>query len=105
MPPYLQLPAKGSDSEAASGASPAAKQKSKYGRKNPLQATLKHKRVLTKQGSSKEIVHYELSLEGSGEFYKPGDALNVVPENQPELVSALLDHFQFSGDEKAIMEW
>ena len=94
------IAAQGADSEAVSGSSPAAKQKSKYGRKNPLQATLKHKRVLTKQGSSKEIVHYELSLEGSGEFYKPGDALNVIPENQPELVSALLDHFQFSGDEK-----
>lgn len=94
------IAAKGSDSETASGTSPGAKQKSKYGRKNPLQATLKHKRVLTKQGSSKEIVHYELSLEGSGEFYKPGDALNVVPENQPDLVNALLDHFQFSGDEK-----
>ena len=95
------IAAKGSDGEGASTtSSPVAKQKSKYSRKNPLQATLKHKRVLTKEGSSKEIVHYELSLEGNGECYKPGDALNVIPQNQPELVNTLLDHFNFSGDEK-----
>lgn len=94
------IAAKGDDNESASTASPTTKQKSKYGRKNPLQATLKHKRVLTREGSSKEIVHYELSLEGSGEFYKPGDALNVIPQNQPELINALLDHFQFTGDER-----
>ncbi|WP_047049794.1 diflavin oxidoreductase [Vibrio mexicanus] len=91
---------KGEDGQATASGQSAPKQKSKYGRKNPLLATLKHKRTLTKEGSSKEIVHYEFSLEGSGEFYKPGDALNVIPENQPELVEALLEHFQFSGDEK-----
>ncbi|GLQ76170.1 diflavin oxidoreductase [Vibrio penaeicida] len=92
---------KGDDGEAtvAQGGS-APKAKSKYSRKQPLQATLKHKRVLNKEGSSKEIVHYEISLEGSGEFYKAGDALNVISQNQPELVQAFLEHFQFSGDEK-----
>lgn len=92
---------KGEDSSAPTqGANTASKQKSKYGRKNPLKATLKHKHVLNKEGSSKEIVHYELSLEGTGEFYKPGDALNVIPENQPELVDAFLEHCKFTGDEK-----
>lgn len=93
---------KGSDGAPAATAngSSAPKQKSKFGRKNPLLATLKHKRVLNKEGSSKEIVHYEFSLEGSGEFYKPGDALNVIPENQPALVEAFLKQLNFSGDEK-----
>ncbi|MGB1320296.1 MAG: diflavin oxidoreductase [Vibrio gallaecicus] len=92
---------KGDDGAASpQGAPSPQKQKSKFGRKNPLQATLKHKRVLSQEGSSKEIVHYELSLEGSGEFYKPGDALNVIPENQPDLVSAFLEHLKFSGNEK-----
>ncbi|MBD1558082.1 sulfite reductase flavoprotein subunit alpha [Vibrio sp. S9_S30] len=92
---------KGDDGEAtvAQGGS-APKAKSKYSRKQPLQATLKHKRVLNKAGSSKEIVHYEISLEGSGECYKAGDALNVIAQNRPELVQAFLEHFQFSGDEK-----
>ncbi len=92
---------KGDDGEpaVAQGGS-APKAKSKYSRKQPLQATLKHKRVLNKEGSSKENVHYEISLEGSGEFYKAGDALNVISQNQPELVQAFLEHFQFSGDEK-----
>ncbi|OLQ85608.1 sulfite reductase subunit alpha [Vibrio panuliri] len=78
----------------------STKQKSKYNRKNPLLATLKHKRVLTKSNSSKEIVHYEMSLEGSGEFYKPGDALNVIPQNQPNLVEEVLEQLGYSGDER-----
>ncbi len=95
------IASKGDDGEVTTaGAASAPKQKSKFGRKNPLQATLKHKRVLNKEGSSKEIVHYELSLEGSGEFYKAGDALNVIPQNQPNLVNAFLEHFKFTGDEK-----
>ncbi|MGF1910518.1 sulfite reductase flavoprotein subunit alpha [Vibrio kasasachensis] len=77
-----------------------AKKKSKFGRKNPLLATLLHKRVLSKTASSKEIVHYELSLENSGEFYKPGDALNIIPQNQPSLVEEVLSQLSYSGDER-----
>lgn len=88
------------DSSATQGGASTPKQKSKFGRKSPLQATLKQKRVLNKEGSSKETVHYELSLEGSGEFYKPGDALNVIPQNQPKLVEAFLAQLNFTGDEK-----
>ncbi|WP_070962364.1 diflavin oxidoreductase [Vibrio sonorensis] len=91
---------KGDDGEAVADGASAPKKKSKFGRKNPLQATLKEKRVLNQKGSSKEIVHYEFSLEGSGEFYKAGDALNVIPQNQPDLVDAFLEHLKFSGEEK-----
>ncbi|WP_087019271.1 diflavin oxidoreductase [Thaumasiovibrio subtropicus] len=92
---------KGDDGEAATASGGSApKAKSKYSRKQPLLAKLKHKRVLNQPGSSKEIVHYEISLEGSGEFYKAGDALNVIPQNQPALVQAFLEHFNFSGEEK-----
>ena len=33
--------------------------------------------------SSKETRHIELSLEGSGLSYIPGDALGIVPHNDP----------------------
>ena len=36
--------------------------------------------------SSKDVRHIELSLEGSGIDYEPGDALAVVVENPPRLV-------------------
>lgn len=88
------------DEEQSQTASSPAKQKSKFNRKNPLLATLKHKRVLTKASSSKEIMHYELCLEGTGEFYKPGDALNVIPQNQPDLIEDVLQQLGYNGDER-----
>ncbi len=55
--------------------------------------------MLTGAGSSKEIVHYEFSLAGSGENYNAGDALNVISENAPDLCSRLLDRLNVSGDD------
>lgn len=87
---------KGSD-QALGGVSKSAKPKkakSKYNRQNPLEAELITKKILNKEGSSKEIVHYEFSLHGSGESYNAGDALNVIALNRPDLVAevmALLD--------------
>lgn len=75
------------------------KAKSKYNRKNPLSAPLKLKRLETGEGSSKEILHYEFDLAGSGESYDVGDALNIIPTNQPALVDELLAALGASGDE------
>ncbi|RBW46137.1 sulfite reductase subunit alpha [Psychromonas sp. B3M02] len=77
----------------------ATKPKSKYTRKNPLQAELITKKALTKAGSSKETFHYEFSLGDSGEVYEAGDALNVIPVNRTELVEELLALFDASGKE------
>jgi sulfite reductase (NADPH) flavoprotein alpha-component len=45
---------------------------------------------LTARGSSKDVRHIELSLEGAGLHYAPGDSLGVVPRNRPRDVDALL---------------
>lgn len=83
---------KGSDQAAAVATGQATpKAKSKYNRQNPLEAELITKKVLNKAGSSKEIVHYEFSLHGSGESYHAGDALNIIALNRPDLVAELLD--------------
>lgn len=84
---------KGSDQAgvASAGAAKPKKAKSKYNRQNPLEAELITKKVLNKEGSSKEIVHYEFSLHGSGESYEAGDALNVIALNRPDLVAELLE--------------
>lgn len=61
--------------------------KPKFNRKNPFISKILTNRLLTSEKSSKETRHYEFSLEGSGLSYEAGDALNVVPQNCPDLVA------------------
>ncbi len=62
-----------------------------YSRKNPFPAPVLGVRRLTGEGSPKETIHIEFSLEDSGLEYAAGDALGVVPCNDPALVDALID--------------
>src|SRR5690606_32822181 len=57
-----------------------------YSRKNPFEATILEKIKLNGKGSTKENIHLELSLEGSGLRYEPGDALGVYGSNSPALI-------------------
>ncbi|MEX3958718.1 assimilatory sulfite reductase (NADPH) flavoprotein subunit [Trinickia sp. EG282A] len=57
---------------------------------NPHPARVIENIVLSGRGSSKETRHIELSLEGSGIHFEPGDALGLVPTNDPALVEGLL---------------
>lgn len=61
-----------------------------YGKKNPFPAELTNRVVLNGTGSSKETLHLELSLEGSGMSYLPGDSLAVLPVNCDEVVSDII---------------
>ncbi|WP_318503474.1 assimilatory sulfite reductase (NADPH) flavoprotein subunit [Bacillus sp. T3] len=70
-----------------------------YSRKNPFRAEVLENLNLNGRGSNKETRHLELSLEGSGLTYKPGDSLGVYPENDPELVNALLDQLKWNPEE------
>jgi sulfite reductase (NADPH) flavoprotein alpha-component len=92
----------------ASGATPAAEVKSNdtvqagqtsFSRKNPFEATILEKINLNGKGSSKETIHLELSLEGSGLQYDPGDALGVYGTNSPSLIEGVLEAANLSGDE------
>ncbi|MEM0910292.1 MAG: sulfite reductase flavoprotein subunit alpha [Pseudomonadota bacterium] len=74
------------------------KTKAKFNRQNPLMAKLKKKVVLTGDASSKQICHFEFSLQGSGEQYKAGDILNITPKNRPDLVSEILQFFNIDCD-------
>ncbi len=62
-----------------------------YSRTNPYEAEVLENINLTGRGSNKEIRHLELSLEGYGDEYAPGDSINILPENDPELVDELID--------------
>jgi hypothetical protein len=69
-----------------------------FDKKHPFQAAVIDNIVLTGRGSSKETRHVELSLADSGLTYQPGDALGVVPRNDPALVEATLEKLSLSAD-------
>lgn len=77
---------------------PSTVARSGWTRKNPFSAELPVNRVLSGTGSAKEIRHYEFALADSGISYEAGDALAVVPENNPALVEAIASHFRVSVD-------
>ena len=84
---------KGSNSEqqpAYTSEQKPKKHQAKFSKESPLKAQLLSKTRLTDECSSKETIHYELSLMGSGEHYDAGDALNIIAHNSTALVNDLL---------------
>jgi sulfite reductase (NADPH) flavoprotein alpha-component len=75
---------------------PSAVARSGWTRKNPFVAEVSTNRVLSGPGSDKEIRHVEFALADSGIEYEAGDALAVIPENNPSLVDAIAEHFRVS---------
>ncbi|HXH36633.1 MAG TPA: sulfite reductase subunit alpha [Plantibacter sp.] len=76
-----------------------ARTRSPWTRKTPYGATLAVNRVLSGPASSKEIRHYEFDLGDSGIEYAAGDALGVMPTNDPRLVDAIIAELDASTDE------
>jgi sulfite reductase (NADPH) flavoprotein alpha-component len=70
-----------------------------HSRANPFPARLLVNRLLTGNGSAKEVRHFAISLEGSGLDYEVGDALGVVPTNCPSLVNDILAALGCDGEE------
>ena len=77
---------------------PVKVEKSAWNRKNPYPATLSVNQLLSGSNSDKEIRHYEFDLADSGITYEAGDALNVMPINDPLLVEALLSRLSVEAD-------
>jgi sulfite reductase (NADPH) flavoprotein alpha-component len=71
-----------------------------YGKKNPFAAETLENLMLNGEGSSKETVHVEFSLVGSGLSYEPGDALAVLPVNAPDVVKAIIQAARLTGNEE-----
>ena len=72
---------------------------SEYSRTNPFRAEVLENINLNGRGSNKETHHLEISLEGSGFTYEPGDAFGIYPENDPELVDGLLAELNWKPEE------
>lgn len=69
-----------------------------YDRQNPFRADVLQNQRITARDSERDIRHIELSLEGSGLHYTPGDALGVWPRNPERLVEAILATLKLDGD-------
>ena len=89
----------GAPSISLPGAGLALAPASVYSRKNPFPAVLLSDVVLNGRGSQKETHHIEISLEGSGLTYSPGDALGVYPTNAPDVVADLIKALRFNPDD------
>ncbi|WP_078411837.1 assimilatory sulfite reductase (NADPH) flavoprotein subunit [Priestia abyssalis] len=70
-----------------------------YSRTNPFQAEVLENINLNGRGSNKETRHLEISLEGSGLTYEPGDIVGIYPTNDPALVDMLLQELKWNPDE------
>ncbi|HEY3371013.1 MAG TPA: assimilatory sulfite reductase (NADPH) flavoprotein subunit [Prolixibacteraceae bacterium] len=75
-----------------------------YTRKNPFQATVLDKMKITGRDSDKEVYHVELSLEGSGITYQPGDSVGILAYNPIELVDAILKNKKLDGSENVTIK-
>lgn len=73
---------------AAVNGSPAAAEI--FSKSNPYMATVLDKTKITGRDSDKEVYHVELSLEGSGLEYEPGDSVGIFTHNPDDLVEAIL---------------
>lgn len=83
-------------SSATVDAAPAATDSSapapapQWSKSNPFPAPLRQSRSLSGTGSAKDVRHIVFELAGSDLAYEPGDALGVVPRNDPGLVDELI---------------
>lgn len=75
-----------------------------FGKKNPFSSEVNENILLNGEGSAKETVHIELSLEGSGMVYEPGDSLAVQPTNCPQMVKDVLNAAKLTGTEEIIVK-
>lgn len=69
-----------------------------YTAENPLEAEIATIVNLNGTGSTRETLHVEFSCDVPGFTYQPGDAIGIVPENDPELVGQILAVAGLSSD-------
>ncbi|MFC0874987.1 assimilatory sulfite reductase (NADPH) flavoprotein subunit [Saccharicrinis sp. FJH2] len=73
---------------------------SEYSKKHPFLAPVLEKVKITGRDSDKEVYHFELSLEGSGLSYEPGDSVGIFTRNPNLLVERILNHSSLDPGQK-----
>jgi sulfite reductase (NADPH) flavoprotein alpha-component len=64
----------------------------------PVEAEITEHINLNSSRSAKTTIHLELAFDGAAPPYKPGDSLDIYPENDPTYVEALLKAAGHSSD-------
>ncbi len=77
--------------------SPTPNQAPIWTRRQPFTASVLANQRIVARDSEREVRHIELSLQGSGLHYRPGDALGVCPVNPPALVEQWLETLGLDG--------
>lgn len=75
----------------------SAKEK-RYSKSNPYKAEVLENINLNGRGSNKEVRHVELLLDNYGESFEPGDCVVVLPQNEPEIVTLLIETLGWDKD-------
>jgi len=70
-----------------------------HSRDNPLSARLVSSTQLTHPDAPKDTRHVVIDLLDSGLTYEPGDSLGILPQNDHDLVSAVLNQLGMTGGE------
>lgn len=73
-----------------------------FSKANPFPAEIAELVNLNSSRSGKQTVHVELSLEGSELTYEPGDAIGVLPQNDPAVVEAVMAAAGVAGDDALV---
>lgn len=68
-----------------------------HDRDRPFAAEVLENQRIVSRDSEREVRHLELSLQGAGLSYQPGDALGVWPRNPPALVEDFLRTLRLDG--------
>lgn len=76
---------------------------SEYSKKNPYLANVLEKIKITGNESDKEVYHLELSIEGSGITYEPGDSVGIFSKNPETLVQQIIQKNDFNPDQKVFI--
>lgn len=69
-----------------------------FSKSNPLTAKVIANQQITGQGSTKNVHHIELSLEGETFHYLPGDGVAIWPKNETTLVDQILTLLDLSAE-------
>ena len=75
-----------------------------YTAENPVEAEITALINLNGTGSSRETWHVELAVDAPGFAYKPGDAIGVLPENDPALAADLLNAVGLGTDASLVLK-
>lgn len=98
------LQAEATPSATLSTVTPLHPKVQSYTREAPFKAALLENQAITGKGSTRDVRHIELSLEGSKLQYQPGDSLGVWPIQDDRLVDAVLAQTNLDGQQNLTVQ-